>query len=325
MRKCAFGIVLILLGLAACSTPGPAPKQSEYPVTLAFDGGYALISDEENKTLTVAAFDDGHEPSGPGAMSSRMAAHKMRLRLDIGKPISAPASLKFFENDTDTWALDEDRFDITIGSYGETPAGVIEPPSTEPHPDAPCSSKTPKNNLALLPAMDVLASKGDFDGTLVTDRNRFENQVILTAGTVSVFDLTSCMEFKTGGKAVRKHRVPTGLGGIHVDFKMKGNLKLLLKNPKGQVIEMEFAPDTTGLGDPALKLWFGRFPPDCAPSDPGCFYTKGQQITDFDRFYSLLKTPPPASKRVMPYNAAESDEVCPGSQCPSMRFLLRRK
>jgi hypothetical protein len=141
-----------------------------------------------------------------------------------------------------------------------------------------------------------------------------------------VTELTSCLDFQLAKKSVAKHRVPNGLGGVHVDFKMQGNLKITLTPTQGKPpLAMEFAPSKNALGEEELVLWFGRFAPPCNAADPGCSYDKGEVLADFARFYSLLQKPPETSKRVMPVNASERDEACPGSQCPSIRIWVPKK
>jgi hypothetical protein len=335
-RRFASVLLAVAVGMGACgkstperANPAPAAPQSpapaSYPVTLLFDGGYAFISDYAAKTLTVAAFDAGHEMGRPANGVPPLPPHAMKLRLDTGTVASAPPALQRTQDIVPTWSLDEATYDIDFPDPGLTPPGVVEPDVKSITPGDPCNDRIAPNNAALMPTMDVLASEGKFDGTVVTDRKTYKNRVLLSSGTMSIVDLTSCMNFTVGSQVVESHRVPNGLGGIHVDLVASGNLRVRLTDAQGNMQMLEFSPVKDALGKLGLQLWFGRFPPPCSANDPGCYYKVGQTIADFDRFYHLLKSPLDMTKRVMPVNASARDEVCPGSQCPSLHVRLNKK
>src|SRR5258708_31515770 len=117
-------------------------------------------------------------------------------------------------------------------------------------------NRAPRNHLQLMPALDEVALQGGFDGKLSLDRQRYQNRVIVTHGTFSVAELTSCLDFRVVDKSVATHRVPNGLGGIHVDFKMQEDLTVTVTDMNGKARSLVFGPTKDALGRERLLIWF---------------------------------------------------------------------
>lgn len=293
------------------TTATPAQTQKpEYPVRLLFDGGYAFLRDDAKETLTIAAF---HVKGEEGAM---MTAHHLRVRLNVGTPVQAPKP----SSPEPTWNLDDQPYDVSVASYGSTPAGVKLPNATPIDPKDPCKAinegSAEANNLNLFPVLNELAVASKTEPAIDLNRNRYQNRVLLTSGTMSIEKTTSCFAFREGAKTIKNHRVPNGLAGTVVTFRLTENLKLNVTDQAGATSSIEIAPDVHGgTGVRQIEVWFGRFAPECKESEPGCIVKTGEVLTDFLRFYTLLVKPPRSQDQVKPYNLSPAGDVTPKSQC----------
>jgi hypothetical protein len=294
---------------------GPAGQQNDYPVTLRFDGGYAFIRDDNQKSLTVASIHIAEEPE------TSIAAHQLHMRLDVGEIDSAPPPDDVVQT---IWNLDLDPYDISLAGYGATPPGVNIPSRRPFDLNDPCKpideESNDANNLELLPSMPDLAKQAGFDETMDLTRSKYHNRVLLTAGTMRIVKATSCFEFMAGGKSFGKHRIANGLGGIVVTFSMRDNLTLNVTDQKtGKMTPYVFKPTVNqATGQRQLAVWFGRFPPQCFSTDPDCVTPPDGRLIDFDRYFAVLRSLPKAANKVVLFNRSPVGDVCPRSQCGGM-------
>ena len=325
MKLLLCAIVVVVLagaGFYVVETNHPAvssaaASQASYEVTLRFDGGYAFIDNARDKSLTIASF------HAPGETASMIEAHQMHLRRQIGHQEKGPRP----DAALDTWNLSDHPYDVSVANFQTTPQVLKLPDETAIAPDKACDPiaeySAAADNLTLMPSMDRIGQLGGFPAAVDLTRSKYHNRVVLTGGTMHIIKTTSCFEFMKGGESL-KHRFVSGIDGVIVRFRLTGNLSLTVTNADTNTpVTYEFSPEVSqASGDREVQLWFGRFPPPCTASDPGCYLGKDAELVDFRRFYYLLANPLAEGNQLVPVNRSDTGDVTPRTQCPGVRFKV---
>jgi hypothetical protein len=293
-------LVAASCGVISLCLVGPRlGAQSPFNLSIVVDGGYAVILGKQGN-ITIGAFKAPNEAHND-------VTHQMILRLTRGTFVRGATPSQPMR-----WNLA--GFDVEPGQYGSATGAVVLPSSSAQAPDCTANPNqdvvgSPANAMSLLPNITTLGKSA-----VDTTASRYESRVLLAHGRLVLTRATGCWEYRNRTGSVFGSRQPLAAGNHAIKY----DLTIPDQTFELKLTRIGGGPSESIVVKPAwiaannaweASFWITRSSNQAETLHPN------QAMKHFDRYYSLLKSPPAADQRILPFKQHTRTDTAPGDEC----------